>query len=166
MYCAGTVRGTVAVKGTSTVRGTVTSRIGPCDSDRAGSGASSNDCDGGSRFRSGLRRRLAAFARAASGGGILLLLVAGLFALALPFAGPAAAQEVVEVPRGWPLKPSGLSAEPEGIPPALRHLDRAVTPTRRTSPTTTASCRAAPPPGIRRSSSPPRSSGFSPAPHR
>ena len=43
-------------------------------------------------------------------GGILLLLVAGVFALALPFAGPAAAQEVVEVPRGWPLNPSGVSA--------------------------------------------------------
>ena len=30
--------------------------------------------------------------------------------LGLPFAGPAAAQEVVEVPRGWTLKPSGLSS--------------------------------------------------------
>ena len=128
MYCAGAVRGTFAVKRTSTVRGTVASRIQPCDSGRAGSGASSNDCDGGSRFRSGLRRRQAAFARPASAGGILLLLIAGVFALALPFAGPAAAQEVVEVRPSWelvPPEPSGLSVDSEGISPALRHLDRA-----------------------------------------
>ena len=136
MYCAGTVRGTVAVKGTSTVRGTVTSRIQSCDSGRAGSGASSNDCDGGSRFRSGLRRRLAAFARAASGGGILLLLVAGLFALALPFAGPAAAQEVVEVPRELAAQALGAVSDPEGIPPALRARRPGATPPRRTSRTT------------------------------
>ena len=38
----------------------------------------------------------------------LLLALAQSFAL--PLALPASAQEVVEVPRGWPLKPSGLSA--------------------------------------------------------
>ena len=71
------------------VRGTVASRIQPCDSSRAGSGASLIDCDGGSRFRSGLCRRLAAFARASSASGILLLLIAGLFA-----ASPALAQSL------------------------------------------------------------------------
>ena len=49
-----------------------------------------------SRFRSGFGSRL----RAA------LLSVLALV-LGLPFAGPAAAQEVVEVPRAWELKPSG-----------------------------------------------------------
>ena len=52
-----------------------------------------------SRLRSGFGSRL----RAA------LLSVLALV-LGLPFAGPAAAQEVVEVPRAWTLKPSGLSA--------------------------------------------------------
>ena len=39
-----------------------------------------------------------------------LLLALALPAALLPLAVPAAAQEVVEVPRAWPLKPSGLSA--------------------------------------------------------
>ena len=52
-----------------------------------------------SRLRSGFGSRL----RAA------LLSVLALV-LGLPFAGPAAAQEVVEVPRAWALKPSGLSS--------------------------------------------------------
>ena len=53
----------------------------------------------GDSLRSRFLRRL----RAA-----LLLALAQSFAL--PLALPASAQEVVEVPRGWPLKPSGLSA--------------------------------------------------------
>ena len=52
-----------------------------------------------SRFRSGFGSRLRA----------TLLSVLALV-LGLPFAGPAAAQEVVEVPRAWALKPSGLSS--------------------------------------------------------
>ena len=107
-----------------------------------------------SRLRSGFGSRL----RAA------LLSVLALV-LGLPFAGPAAAQEVVEVPRAWTLKPSGLSATQK----EFRLLF--VTSTGRNAQssnigTTTATCRAAPPPGIPRSGPSPRSSGSWPAQRR
>ena len=61
-----------------------------------------------SRF---LRRLRAALARAGRRSlPAALLLALALPAAVLPLAVPAAAQEVVEVPRAWPLKPSGLSA--------------------------------------------------------
>ena len=61
-----------------------------------------------SRF---LRRLRAALARAGRRSlPAALLLALALPAALLPLAVPAAAQEVVEVPRAWPLKPSGLSA--------------------------------------------------------
>ena len=85
-------------------------RLSRCEPRRSPESSPAASAGHGAPLRSCKRRRQAAFARAASAGGILLLLVAGVFALALPFAGPAAAQEVVEVPRAWPLKPSGLSS--------------------------------------------------------
>ena len=60
-----------------------------------------------SRF---LRRLRAALARAGRRSLPAALLLALAPSFALPLALPASAQEVVEVPRGWPLKPSGLSA--------------------------------------------------------
>ena len=55
-------------------------------------------------------RRPASRLRSGFGSGLRAALLCVLaLVLGLPFAGPAAAQEVVEVPRGWPLKPSGLS---------------------------------------------------------
>ena len=108
-----------------------------------------------SRLRSGFGSRL----RAA------LLSVLALV-LGLPFAGPAAAQEVVEVrPRAWPLKPSGLSAT-QKVPPALRHLDGRNAFSRRTSGDYNSSSRTGQPPGIRRSGPSPRSSGSWAAPCR
>ena len=60
-----------------------------------------------SRF---LRRLRAALARAGRRSLPAALLLALAPSFALPLALPASAQEVVEVPRGWPLKPSGLSS--------------------------------------------------------
>ena len=60
-----------------------------------------------SRF---LRRLRAALARAGRRSLPVALLLALAQSFALPLALPASAQEVVEVPRGWPLKPSGLSS--------------------------------------------------------
>ena len=56
-------------------------------------------------------RRHASRLRSGFGSGLRAALLSVLaLVLGLPFAGPAAAQEVVEVPRAWALKPSGLSA--------------------------------------------------------
>ena len=56
-------------------------------------------------------RRHASRLRSGFGSGLRAALLSVLaLVLGLPFAGPAAAQEVVEVPRAWALKPSGLSS--------------------------------------------------------
>ena len=93
-------------------------------------------------------RRLAALA----GGFRRSLPAAVLLALAalvpvLPISS-AVAQEVVEVPRNSPLKPSGLAAAQKEFR-LLFVTSAGATPPRRTSPTTTASCRAAPRAGHR-----------------
>ena len=117
MYFAVAIRGAVAVQRTSAVRETGASRIQSCDRGRAGTGASSNDCDGGSNYADPIKSRklwhwLSSWLLGRAGRRSLpaaLLLALALPAALLPFAGPAAAQEVVEVPRGWSLTPSGIS---------------------------------------------------------
>ena len=119
MYFAVAIRGAVAVQRTSAVRETGASRIQSCDRGRAGTGASSNDCDGGSNYADPIKSRklwhwLSSWLLGRAGRRFLpaaLLLALALPAALLPLAGPAAAQEVVEVPRGWPLTPSEISTD-------------------------------------------------------
>ena len=119
MYFAVAIRGAVAVQRTSAVRETGASRIQSCDRGRAGTGASSNDCDGGSNYADPIKSRklwhwLLSWLLGRAGRSTLaaaLLLALALPAALLPLAGPAAAQEVVEVPRSWALTPSEISTD-------------------------------------------------------
>ena len=132
MYFAVAIRRAVAVQRTSTVRETGASRIQSCDRGRAGTGASSNDCDGGSNYADPIKSRklwhwLSSWLLGRAGRRSLpaaLLLALALPAALLPLAGPAAAQEVVEVPRGLVAHALG-DFDRRQVPAALRHLDEA-----------------------------------------
>ena len=101
-----------------------------------------------SRLRSGFGSRLRA--------GLLPVLV---LLLGLPFAGPAAAQEVVEVRSSWELVPRiWASATRSACSSSPRRRAMRCRRTFLRTPSSSAGGRRQ---GIRRSNSPPRSSGFS-----